>query len=66
MNNNSDWEELYRNFQKDQRRWGVVAKVPGKKGATIKVCTMMYKAVLQVVLMYVKKSGALPAYLYQK
>ena len=34
--NISDWGALYRNLQKTQKRWGVVAKVLGNTGAPIK------------------------------
>ena len=50
--NNSDWAALYSNLQKDQRRWGMVEKVPGKMGKLIKERTMMYKAVVQAVILY--------------
>ena len=50
--NNSDWEELYSNMWKSQRRWGMVANVMGKMGALIKAQLMMYKAAVQVVILY--------------
>ena len=55
MYNNNDWEALYINLRKAQRRWGMVAKVLGKTGVLIKVQEMMYKAVVYVVLLYGSK-----------
>ena len=37
---------------KDQRRWGIVSKVMGKKGEPIKSHVMIYKALVHVVLMH--------------
>ena len=42
-------------MRKSQRIWGVVAKVVGEAVATIKGFVMMYKAVVQVVLLYRSK-----------
>ena len=44
--NNSDWAALYINFQISQRIWGIVAKVMGNMGATIKARAMIYKALV--------------------
>ena len=55
-NNNSDNVEFYSNLRKAQRRWGTVEKVLGKKGAPIKDRPMMYKAILQAVLLYGSES----------
>ena len=41
----SDWAALYLNLRKAQRRWGVMAKVLVKSGATVRAREMMYKAV---------------------
>ena len=41
--NNSDWVDLYRNLRKSQRRWGVVAKVVGNTGASVKSWVIMYR-----------------------
>ena len=50
--NNSDWVALCSNLCKSKRRWGVVEKVLSKTGAPIKVRAMMYKTVVQEVLLY--------------
>ena len=50
--NNSYWSGFYSNLRKDQRRWGMVAKVLGKKGSTIKAWAMIYKASVQAVLLF--------------
>ena len=50
--NNSHWEALYSNPWKAQRGWGVETKVLVKTGAPIKSRAMMYKAVVQAVLLY--------------
>ena len=38
---------------KTQRRWGMTAKVLGETGEPIKEREMVYKAVVQVVLLWV-------------
>ena len=50
--NNSDWETLYSNLHKAHRRWGIVEKVVGKTGTPVKYLAMMYKSVVQAVLLY--------------
>ena len=52
MYNNSEWEALYSNLRKFHRIWGMLAKVLGKTGAPIKARAMVYKVVVQVVLLY--------------
>ena len=52
MYNNSDWEALYINLRKYQRRWGIVANVMGKTGAPIKACTMISKVVFQTAIIH--------------
>ena len=52
MKNNSDWAALYRNLSKDHRIWRVVAKVLIKTGKPIKTRAMMFKAVVQEVILY--------------
>ena len=54
--NNSNWVAMYRNLRKSQWRWGVVVKVMLKTGSTVRACEMMYKAVVQKVLLYGSKS----------
>ena len=50
--NNSDWAALYRNPRKAQRRWRMVSKVLGKTGEPIKSWEIIYKPVVQLVLLY--------------
>ena len=50
--NNSNWEALYKNLSKAQRRWRIVLGVLVKSGATIRAMAMLYKAVVQAVLLY--------------
>ena len=50
--NNSDWVALYSNIEKSQHRWGLVVKVLGKTGDPVKSRVMMYKLVVQPVLLY--------------
>ena len=52
MYNNSDWAAFYSNLRKAHRIWGMVEKVMGKTGATIKARLMVYKALVWAVLMY--------------
>ena len=53
--NNSDLVALYSNLQEDKMIWGMVAKVLGKTGVPIKSTVMMYKGVVQALLLYVKE-----------
>ena len=53
--NNSNWEALYQNLRKDQRRWGMLAKVLTKSGAVVWSQEMIYKTVVQTVLPYGSK-----------
>ena len=53
---NINWSDLYRNLRKAQQRLGVVAKVLTKMGATVWAQAMMYKLVVQLVLLYRSKS----------
>ena len=57
MYNNSDLLVLYSNLWKSYIILGMVEMVLGKMGAPIKVWSMMYKALFQVVLLYGRKSG---------
>ena len=53
--NNSDWVNLYINLRKSQSRLGMVVKVMGTTGAPIKAWEMMYKVVVQALLLYVSE-----------
>ena len=50
--NNSNCSTLYSNLRKSQRRWVIVAKVIVKTGVPTKAREMIYKSVVQVVLLY--------------
>ena len=50
--NNNNWEEVYLNLHKYRRRWGVIARVMYRKGATVRARVAMYKSVAQSVLLY--------------
>ena len=50
--NNSDWPALCRNLKRAQQRWGMVARVLEKTGASKKTRGTFYKAVVQSVLLY--------------
>ena len=54
--NNSDWETVYLNLRKARRRWGMIARVLKRTGATMRDQVAMYKAVVQSVLLYVSES----------
>ena len=54
--NNNYLAALYINLRKYQRRWVVVAKVLGKIGESVKSHNIMYKAVVQVVILYESKN----------
>ena len=53
---NSDWEAVYLNLHKARRRWGMIARVLEMMGATVRAREEMYKAVAQLVLLYVSES----------
>ena len=50
--NNSDWVAMYGNLRKLQWRWGMVAKVLKNIGATVQSWEMIYKVIVQTVLLY--------------
>ena len=54
--NNSNWAALYQNLHKAWRRWVMVGKVVIKMGAKVRERGMMFKAVVQSVLLYGSKS----------
>ena len=50
--NNSYWVSLYANLSRAQKRFGVAAKVLRQTGAHMKAQAMIYKSVVQTVLLY--------------
>ena len=54
--NNSDWEDLYHNLRKAWRRWEMARKVMLKTGATVRARGIMYKAVVQSMLLHRSES----------
>ena len=54
--NKSDWGSPYQNFHIARCWWEVVAKLLTSTGVTVCVGEMLYKAVLQMVLIYVRES----------
>ena len=50
------WAALYLKLQKARRQWGVIARVLERTGSTAHVRGSMYKAVAQLVLLYVRDS----------
>ena len=54
--NNSDWVAVYLNLSKARRRWGIIARVLERTGATVRAWGEMYKVVAQSVLIYVRES----------
>ena len=54
--NNSYWPAVYQNMRKAQQRWGVIARVTEKTGATVQAQGTMYKAASQFFLLYVSES----------
>ena len=53
--NNGNWEALYHNLKNYRRKWGMVAKVLTKSGAVVWSQEMIYKTVVQTVLLYGSK-----------
>ena len=49
---NRDWASVYLNLQTYQRRWGMVARVIERMGATVRSRGAMHKAVAQSVILY--------------
>ena len=54
--NNINWENLYQHLRKSWRWWGMVVKVLMRMGATVPAWAMLYKAVVQTVVLYGSKS----------
>ena len=50
--NNSNWETLYGNLRKAQWRWGMMVKFLVKMGEMVPSRAIMYKALVQTVLIY--------------
>ena len=48
---NSNWVALYQNLQKVQWRWEIVGKVVTMIEATVRARGIMYKAIVQLVLL---------------
>ena len=53
--NNRNWAAVYQNLRKAWRRWGMIARVLANTGATVWYGGMMYKAVVQSVIIYVSE-----------
>ena len=49
---NISYASLYQNLQKARRQWGVLAKVLTSTGATVHHQEIIYKAVVQKILLY--------------
>ena len=54
--NKSDWTAVNLNLQKTWRRWGMVARVLERTGATVQTHVEMYKAVAKMLLLYGSES----------
>ena len=54
--NNSDWAALYHSLGEARRRWGMMSRVLDKSGVTVRDRLIMYKYMVQTVLLYVRKS----------
>ena len=54
--NNSNWAALYQNLWKAQRWWEMVGKVVMKTGGKVRARVMLYRAIVQSVLLYGRKS----------
>ena len=49
---NSNWADLYQNIRKTHQRWEVVEKVVTNTGSRVQVRGVIYKAVVNVVILY--------------
>jgi hypothetical protein len=56
VNNDSDWMAIRMNIQKARKRWGQVAQILSREGATTSTMAYFYKAVVQAVLLYGSES----------
>ena len=54
--NNSNRAALYDNMRKEQRQWGVLAKVLPNTGANLRARAIIYNVVVHMVLLYGSKS----------
>ena len=54
--NNSDWVDLYQNLWKSRRHWEMVEKVVSNTGSMVWAWGILYKAVVQSVLLYGSES----------
>ena len=54
--NNSNWVDLYQNIWKARRWWVMVGKLVSKTGATFQARGILYKTVVQSVLLYGSES----------
>ena len=50
--NNSDWADLYQNLRKAWCWWGMVEKVSMRTGVAVRARAMLYKALVQMILLY--------------
>ena len=53
--NNSDWAANYHNLRKAHWRWFMVSKVLVKAGATVQYQAIIYKVVMQTVILYISE-----------
>ena len=54
--NNSDWVAVYLNLRKSWRSWGMLERLVQRMVRTVWDQGAIYKAVLQLVLLYVRKT----------
>ena len=54
---------MYQNLRKVQRRWGIIARVLAKIVATGPAWGLMYKAVAQLVLLYLSERWLVTGYM---
>jgi hypothetical protein len=55
----NDWAAIKANIQKARQRWGQVAQILSRQGATSSTMAYFYKAVVQAVLLYASESWVL-------
>ena len=54
-----DWPAVRANIRKARQRWGQVAQILSRQGATTSTMAYFYKAVVQAVLLYGSESWVL-------
>jgi hypothetical protein len=61
-----DWPDIVKNLAKARRRWATISRVLIRDGATPRISSMFYKAVVQSVLLYGSETWVLSPKIIRK